>query len=124
MFAFHGSARTLHLSGANVTLDELASEIEGRARGRILYFGSCETLEIPDKEIETFRRTTRAQAVVGYTKSVDFLEAAAFELLLIECLSSFPDLPSRSKKQLWNKYPNLIQRLGVKFVHATRAKTT
>ena len=125
MFAFHGTARALHLGDVDViTLDELASKINGRARGRILYFDSCETLEIPDEEIESLRRATRARAVVGYTKPVDFLESAAFQLLLIDCLSTFGKSPSRAKRQLLTNYPNLVQGLGLKFVHATRAKTT
>ena len=124
MFAFHGTAGALHLGRQKVTLDELAAEINGQATGRILYFGSCDTLKIPDQEIERFRRATRARAVVGYTKSVDFLESAAFELLLIDSLSTFDDSPSRAKKQLLSDYPNLTQRLGLKFIHATRTKTT
>ena len=79
------------------------------------------------RSLEEVSRTlglTRARAVVGYTKSVDFLESAAFELLLIDSLSTFDDSPSRAKKQLVNTYPNLTQRLGLKFIHATRTKTT
>lgn len=124
MFAFHGTARTLHLGDSKVTLDELASKIDGRAKGRILYFGGCKILELPNDEIEELRRVTRARAVVGYTKDVDFLESAAFELLLIDCLSTFDKSPSRAKRQLLINYPNLSYRLGLKFVHATRAKTT
>ena len=87
--AFHGSPGVLFLGRKKLELEHLADLIAGRGNGRVLYFGSCSTLDIPKKRIDEFLQSTKLKAVCGYRADVEWLESAAFELLLIEALSHY-----------------------------------
>ena len=80
---FHGAPGEFFVGNTPVTLDDLAADLEGKCVGRILHFGSCATLAVAPGELEVFRRRTGAHAVSGYTAAVDWLEASAFEILLL-----------------------------------------
>lgn len=84
--AAHGDEGSLDLGKDVVTLAELAEWLDGKARGRVIYFGSCSTVQVDDKELVTFAKQTGASAVVGFRQEVDWLEAAAFEVHLLERL--------------------------------------
>lgn len=111
--AFHGDRGEINLGRDVVTLDDIAETIEGRAVGRILYFGSCATLAVEDDVLEDFCRRTGARAVVGYTNYVDWLQSAAFDLILIpELLNSRylkPIFPRLSKD-----YHYFVHTLGLR----------
>jgi hypothetical protein len=57
------------------------------AKARSFYFGSCLTLKGDVGRLQEFVRATGARAVVGYRKDVDWLESAAFEVLLLDRLA-------------------------------------
>lgn len=83
---FHGDPGGLWLGERRencVSLDEIAERLSGRCKGRILHFGSCSTLNVHGNELNTFLRRTRALAVCGFKKGVEWLPSAAFEMLML-----------------------------------------
>ncbi|HIG25820.1 MAG TPA: hypothetical protein EYQ49_08030 [Acidimicrobiia bacterium] len=117
-FAFHGSPKTIWLNDHEeddaVSLKELADIIGPRASGRVIHFSTCNTLRVPDKELDNFLKTTKAQAVVGYTKTVGWIESTAFEILLLDVLCRYQRMKPASKA-LQKNYPALTSRLGLVF---------
>jgi hypothetical protein len=116
-FAFHGQRNEICLGRENIALEDMAELIAGRAKGRIFYFGSCQTLAITDEELKTFCRSTGAKAVVGYTAKVGWLESAAFDFILL------PDLlKSRYVKpimaRLTNDHDRFVHGLGLRMATA------
>lgn len=80
----HGDNGCLDFGHDKITLDEIAEFIDGRARGRVIYFGSCLTLAQVDEDLTGFVKRAGAKAVVGYSKVIPWLESAAFEVLLLD----------------------------------------
>lgn len=85
--AMHGSEENLHLGRDAVSLDELEAALKGSCKGKAIYFGSCLTMKAQPKRLQEFARVTGARVVVGYRKSVPWLESAAFEVLLLDRLA-------------------------------------
>lgn len=86
-FAMHGSAGEVAFGDGRVTanymtLDELSELLEGCCKGRVFYFGSCETLDVHGQSLNRFLRRTGAAGVIGYRHEADWMTSAAFEVLL------------------------------------------
>lgn len=81
--AFHGLPGVLCIGGEEYSLDRLAESIRGRGQGRVLYLGSCLTLAQDAETLRSFCGDTGIKALVGYTASVDFVESAAFDLIVL-----------------------------------------
>lgn len=91
-FSFHGSPGALWLPGGrerSITLDDLADWLEDQCRGRVVHFCACSVMRLHDERLQEFRQRTGAQAVIGYTKNVDWAESMAFEILLHSALANF-----------------------------------
>jgi hypothetical protein len=84
--ASHGTSGRLALGKDTVGIDELEDALADKADGGVIYFGSCLTLVTDDDRLKRFVKRTGASVVVGYRAEIDWLEAAAFELLLLERL--------------------------------------
>jgi hypothetical protein len=112
---FHGNDGCLSVGGKWVSLDEVADCIDGRAAGRIIYFGSCRTLGAPDAVLSEFCRRTKALAVAGYTKEVDWKESAAFDLLLLSELL-YAKEPKFAYQRLTRKYDKFTHGLGFRMI--------
>ena len=57
-FGFHGDPGNLWLDGKrHVSLEDLERMINGRAKGRVIHFGSCSVMRARDDRLRTFRRT-------------------------------------------------------------------
>lgn len=83
---FHGGPGILHVGDRRkgpVTLDWLEERLAGRCKGRVIHFGSCGTLAVHGNRVRSFLRRTKALAVCGYGKEVDWMLSAAFELILL-----------------------------------------
>lgn len=92
-FACHGQPGSIVLGNEELSIGELGKEFKDRrisCKGRILYFGSCATLGVSTRDLDRLLDDTQAAAICGYRHEdgVDWLESAAFELLLIGSLSS------------------------------------
>src|SRR5437867_8937471 len=86
--AFHGTEGTIRFGDLRknenvVTLDELAQLLEGRCRGRMIYFSSCDTMGEHGNRLRSFLRRTDALAVCGFRRYVDWLTSMAFDLLFL-----------------------------------------
>ena len=83
---FHGSLGEIFVGegrGNSLSLDELAERLAGHCKGRVVHLGSCETVGVHGRKLKKFLDVTGALAVCGYTKQVDPLESAAFEILVL-----------------------------------------
>ena len=115
--AMHGEPRTLELAGDRnkITLADLEKTIAGGGKGRVVYFGSCDTLDVSESEIKNFKKNTKVDAVIGYRETVEWIESAAFEMLLFNKLQYYKTL-SVIEKRLREDYKGLSEKLGLVFV--------
>ena len=118
-FAFHGERGLIYPGEGEVgvRLKQLEGYINEGAKGRVIFFDSCSTIDISAKKIQAFLDSTKARAVVGFTKEVDWLESAAFELLVLDALAYF-ESPKKAELYLKEKYEEFVERLGLTFHHA------
>jgi hypothetical protein len=118
-FALHGSPGVIWLEEGEVgvSFSKLQGWINEGAKGRVIFFDSCSTIKISGKRIQAFLDRTKARAVVGFTEEVDWLESAAFELLVLEALTYF-ESPRDAEAHLKKKYGNFVEDLGLTFHHA------
>jgi len=85
--ASHGSPAKIHLGGKHgLTLAELGEKLGPRCKGRAIHFGSCSVMRSA-AQVQTFITATGVDHVMGYTKQVDWVEAAAFEVALFQALA-------------------------------------
>lgn len=113
-FAFHGTGGRIVLGRRELTLEELAVTMEGHCDGRVIFFDSCSTLNVTPKRLAAFRKQTGARVVCGYTKRVDWVEPAGFELMLLEKLAEYKhaDAPFR---WLQRNHAQFVKRLGFRW---------
>lgn len=119
---FHGSPGFLDISGDPLGMDTLAAKLEGHCGDRVIFLSSCGALASADDTLQKFCRTTGADAVVGYTADVDFIEAAAFEMILFAILSeiSYGTKPPRTfYKRVTEQYPEFAYQLGFRVATKT-----
>lgn len=89
--AAHGGPGTIQTEyHEDVTLLELAKNLEGACAGRVIYFGTCSTLNVSSAKTANFLRKTRAAAVVGYRKRIDWLDSAIMDLHALAALAADP----------------------------------
>lgn len=89
--AVHGRAGWVDIGDwrrkdCEIRLDDLASQLEGRCAGKLIHFGSCDTVRVAPAELRRFLRRTRALAVSGYLGSVDWLESALGDVLALAAM--------------------------------------
>lgn len=121
---FHGEEESIligdgRLTNCRVTLNELMNHLEGRCNKRILYIGSCSTMQIDERRLQTFLRTTGALAICGYRVDVDMLRSAAFELLLFQTLlenTSTLHGANAMKRRIESEERTLCRELGFRMV--------
>ena len=87
--AFHGYSKSggqqtgLHLHDGELEVSELADMMADRCANRIIYFGSCRTMDCDRRRLQAFLQRTGAIAMCGYMEGVDWLESTAFDLLFL-----------------------------------------
>jgi hypothetical protein len=112
--AFHGARGALMIGKSELSLTDLATLIGmDKARDRILYFGSCSTMSAPEVELRAFCEETGAKAIVGYTRTIDWLESAAFDCLLLPRLLDSIYVKSVFTS-LEREHPTFVRRLGLR----------
>jgi hypothetical protein len=109
-FAFHGVKGGINVGRGVVPLEELADKLEGKAAGRIVYFGSCSVMR-DRPAVEEFRRLTKAKAVCGYLKDVDWIESAAFDLVVLSSLVEGGRIDARFNR-VRTRFPDMTKALG------------
>ena len=115
--AFHGKPDGLDVGeGDGIYLSGLADRLDGCCTGRVIHFGSCATLWVHGHSLNAFLRRTGALAVCGYTENVDWLESAAFDLLVLGGLQDVSFLQARYMRTLEDtlkeQAPGLRRKLG------------
>jgi hypothetical protein len=113
-FAFHGWKGAICPGGGDIDLEQLAALIGPHAHGRMLHFSTCETLAVPKAELQRLLKQTKARTVSGYTGSVDWIESAAFDLIVLEALAEYT-YPKAAGNMLLRRYKALSDRLGLVF---------
>lgn len=81
--AFHGKKGQILIGKSSISLDELADILETKCEGVVIYFGSCDTMSIGKRKLQSFMEKTKTLAVLGYKQEVDWLKSAAFEIQLL-----------------------------------------
>lgn len=85
--AFHGLSGELHFGDqrrrdAHLTLDDLEKLLEGRCEGRIIHFGSCQTIDITRRRLRRFIDATGIVSVSGFRQDVDWVRSAILDFAL------------------------------------------
>ena len=81
-----------------------------------MYFGSCQTLDVEQGEIDEFRRVTGARVLVGYTKFIYWMESAAFDLLLLQGLTQYKRADAL-KRHVESTHGTFAKRLGFRIAY-------
>lgn len=84
--ASHGKEFSICLGNYTCDLVELAKLLGKKCRNRIVICGGCNTLDVHKSLLKHFLEDTGALAICGYRLAVDWLQATAFELLLMEAV--------------------------------------
>ena len=117
--SFHGEKGNLFVGegrDTRLSLEDLAERLEGSCEGRVVHLGTCSTVGVHGRDLTKFLTRTRARAVSGFTKDVDWLQSAAFEMLMLGRLqeASFRRADSMRKfdEDLKKTAPGLYKHLG------------
>jgi len=108
--AYHGRKNCIHFGNDSITINEIASVLEGKLYGKIVHFGSCSTLRTSSKNIIDFVTRTGCSLLSGYKRDVEQISGGAFELVYFELLqkcTSFRKIQSTTIK----KYQTLVENL-------------
>ncbi len=109
--AFHGDPECIYLGPDPVTLLDLGRLLAGNLTGKVVFFGSCKTLVADDRILQGFCQSTGARAVFDYTRYVDWIDSASFDLLLLrEVLSSTQMKPIY--KRMFADHSQVMRSLG------------
>lgn len=87
---FHGEIGKIHIGNDSITIDELAEMLGDKCEKVVIYFGSCETMNIDKRLLLGFMEKTKSLAMLGYKKEVDWLQSASFDILLLHHLFRNP----------------------------------
>jgi hypothetical protein len=122
--AFHGARSAIYINDKlQVGLTELAETIRGRASGRSIVFGSCDTVR-NRAAVADFRKATNVRVVCGYQRRVEWLDSAAFELILLGELTT-SQKQGAAVNRIHRNYATHARRLGFvsepEFKNATTA---
>jgi hypothetical protein len=118
--AFHGSEGTIRfgnfkMAENKVGLDELENMLSNKCHRRIVYFSTCDTLDVHGNRLNSFVRNTGALAVCGYSKYVDWLESHVFDLLFFrEAQSNSLTVPGMRaiKRRIHDESGSFYKKLG------------
>lgn len=115
--AFHGFHSGIQISpNEEITLEELATQFEGRLEGKILHFGSCSTLKTNEDSIYDFLEKTNALAISGYQKDIDFISSTVVDVLFFELCQNFK-LTKAIEDNMEKLYGELCNQLQFKIYH-------
>ncbi len=90
---FHGGPGKLYVGDGRsraLPLEWVAERLAGKCQDRVIHFGSCGTVRLPKKRLRQFLEQTGAVAVCGYEASVEWMPAAAFEIILLSLIQHYP----------------------------------
>jgi hypothetical protein len=91
--AFHGEEGRLRVgdqrrAGGELDFAWFEQKIAGRGRGRMLYFGSCSTMNMPGRRLDLFLRNTKLEGVLGYGCDIDWADSMTMDIFLLSRLAT------------------------------------
>jgi hypothetical protein len=118
--AFHGDPSNIFITHKDkYSLKELADFLGDKCKGKIIYFGSCSTLNIDKRRINSFLEKTGAIAAIGYKTDIDWIQSTACDLFVLEALQT-DSLDTKGIKRMHKKiitdYGNLHKILDLRVV--------
>lgn len=116
-WGFHGSPGRIYIGRRSLNLTHLGELLKGRCRGKTIYFGSCGTFDLSISQLQAFRKQIGAKCLVGYTEYVDWFESSAFDILLLDCLTFWPNTPRKTDEWLRSEHRALTRRLGFRMLY-------
>jgi hypothetical protein len=120
-FAMHGDRKRLDFSDhESMELDEITDLMRGRCDGKRLYFGSCSVMRSTDNDLLDFISDTGAALACGYTRTVNWVESAAFETILLDVLANSPRIDGTERALGSAQWAPLAAHLGFRIVYANR----
>jgi hypothetical protein len=118
-FAMHGEPTELCLSPSNtVELGELGNWMADKCEGKKLFFASCAVLKAPHDKLVAFLRDTGAEMLCGFTRYVEWVEAAAFETVVLDSLVNGKRADSTERLMRSARWSALSDHLGFRIVYA------
>lgn len=114
--AFHGLPNQLQVGKTMVELEDISQMCKDTLRGKIIYFGSCLTLNIDKRLINKFLKETKALAVIGYKESIDFTPSTAMDLIVMETLQKNRDM-RKVEEHIMTNYSQLANMLKFRMVY-------
>jgi hypothetical protein len=111
--AFHGVAGGLCVGDQRktcgiVSLEKIARWLDGRARRRVIHFGSCSTLAVHGNSLHGFLTKTGALAVCGYRKDIPWTDSAAVDLILFQAIQD----QARTSRGMQKAKEKVLTNLG------------
>ncbi len=114
--AFHGLPNQLQVGETMVELEDISQTCKDALRGKIIYFGSCLTLNIDKRRINNFLKETKALAVIGYKETIDFTPSTALDLIVMETLQTNRDM-RKIEHIITTEYSQLANKLKFRMVY-------
>jgi hypothetical protein len=90
--SFHGCPGHIFIGDVRISLEEIGDIINARGRGRMIFFSSCETLNIRSERIQKFLAQTKLTRISGYDDEISITGAKnndQFALTRLICEARF-----------------------------------
>lgn len=81
--AFHGDKGLVNIGKTSITLDELGEILGTKCEGVVIYFGSCETMNIDRRHLQRFLENTKTLAILGFKQEVNWMRSASFDIQML-----------------------------------------
>lgn len=107
--AFHGSRDGLWVGERAIPLAQL-SETLGEVPAGVVHLGSCSVLKNGRASAEDFLRSTRAKAISGYERDVNWLDSAALDIAWLGYIAEYQSVGT-AVRYFRQRYASLIEYL-------------
>lgn len=108
-----------------VRIEEVAEMLQGKCSGRILHFGSCDTVHVHGNTLNSILKRTGAVAVSGYGDRLNWLEASALDALWFGALQgrAMTVAGVRAAEAELRRSSSSLIRFGNMKIHVRRASS-
>jgi hypothetical protein len=114
--AFHGSPGKLHINHhEKIDFTSIAATLQGKAKDKIIHFGSCSTLRLSGWDLRRFKKATGALAISGYCKDIDFIESTVLDILYFRKCQAYQKV-SLIHRDMQLSYGKLVKQMGFKML--------
>ena len=97
--AFHGYPGGIYMPDLAIDMESLATFMKKGFRNWIVFFDSCETINVGKERILDFMSATEAMMLIGYRKKVDWVASASLSLLILNWLQFYKDM-----RKFWKRF--------------------